>query len=251
MLTDAEIIDIKECGRRLVGILAELKAMVKPGTNLLELEAAANQLASKAGGIPSFKGYHGYPAALCLSVNSTIVHGIPKDYVLKAGDILAIDMGLFYKGWHTDSALTLGVGDIAPMAARLMEGTYLALLSGTDAVRPGNRVQDISQAIEKVLRARNLTIFRQLVGHGTGRQLHLDPLIPNFDTGERGPKLTAGMLVALEPITGLGLEDTRELPDGWTIETVDGQIAAHFEHTILITPDGPEVITPLTDLVKF
>jgi len=249
MLTEQDIIDLREGGRRLVAIFQVLKARVRPGTNLLELEKLANDEANKLGGIPSFKGYHGYPAALCLSPNHTIVHGIPADYLLRDGDILAIDMGLYYKGWHTDAAITLPIGEIAPEAKRLLAGTYAALLAGTDAVRPGNRIQDISRSIEKVLRGRHLTIFRNLVGHGVGRELHLDPMIPNFDPGRPGPAIHPGMTLALEPIAGLGSEDTRELSDGWTIETVDGRLAAHFEHTILVTPDGPEVLTPLETLI--
>jgi len=249
MLTEQDIADLKEGGNHLTTILRSLKEMVRAGVNLLELEEMADQLSARLGGIPSFRGYKGYPAALCLSVNQTVVHGIPKDYVLREGDIVAIDMGLYYKGWHTDAAVTLPVGNIAPAAKRLLAGTYTALLSGTEAARVGNRVGDISTAIEQTLRGRGLTIFRSLVGHGVGRELHQEPMIPNFRSRDPGLLLSAGMTLALEPIAGLGEEEMSELPDGWTIETVDRQPAAHFEHTLLITPQGPEILTPLADIV--
>jgi len=249
MLTPEDIIDIKTGGQKLVDIFKSLKEQVRPGVNLLDLEKLADTLFSQSGGLPSFKGYKGYPSSLCLSVNQTVVHGIPKDYILKEGDILAIDMGMYYRGWHTDAAITLPVGEIAPEIRRLLSGTHTALLAGTDMVREGNSVQDISKAIEQILRGRGLTIFRSLVGHGVGRELHLDPMIPNFDTGSKGMALKSGMTIALEPIAGLGKEETEELLDGWTIETADGAVAAHFEHSILITPQGPEVVTPLDELL--
>ncbi len=249
MLSTEDIADLKESGRRLMTIFKALKEQVRAGVNLLDLEKLADSLFSQSGGLPSFKGYKGYPSSLCLSVNQVVVHGIPTDYVLKEGDILAIDMGMYYRGWHTDAAITLPVGNIAPEAHRLLDGTYTALLAGTDAAREGNHVQDISKAIEQILRGRGLTIFRQLVGHGVGRELHLDPMIPNFDPGSKGMALKSGLVLALEPIAGLGAEETNELSDGWTIETADGRVAAHFEHSILITPTGAEVLTPLDELI--
>ncbi len=249
MLTPEDISDLKTGGQKLVDIFKLLKEQVRPGVNLLDLEKLADNLFSQSGGLPSFKGYKGYPSSLCLSVNQTVVHGIPKDYVLKEGDILAIDMGMYYRGWHTDAAITLPVGEIAPEIRRLLSGTHTALLAGTDMVREGNHVQDISKAIEQILRGRGLTIFRSLVGHGVGRELHLDPMIPNFDTGSKGMALKSGMTLALEPIAGLGKEETEELLDGWTIETADGAVAAHFEHSILLTPQGLEVLTPLDELL--
>ncbi len=250
MLTPEDIIDLKEGGRKLMAIFKELKERVRSGVNLLDLEKLADNLFSQSGGLPSFKGYKGYPSSLCLSVNNVVVHGIPIDYVLQEGDILAIDMGIYYRGWHTDAAVTLPVGKIAPETRRLLDGAYMALLAGTEAVKEGNYVQDISKAIEQILRGRGLTIFRQLVGHGVGRKLHLDPMIPNFDTGSKGMELKSGLVVALEPIAGLGKEETDELSDGWTIKTVDGALAAHFEHSILLTPSGPEVLTPLDGLIS-
>jgi methionyl aminopeptidase len=249
MLTDQDIADLREGGQRLVAVFQALKPLIRPGTNLLDIEKLAHDTMTQLGGTPSFLGYEGYPAATCLAVNSGIVHGIPKDYVLKEGDIVGVDMGLFYKGWHTDAAVTWPVGQITPEAKRLLDGTRAALLAGTDAARPGNRVQDVSRAIEGVLRSRNITIFRSLVGHGVGRQLHLPPMIPNFDSGEPGPILQSGMTIALEPITGLGQEEMTELPDGWTLETADGKLAAQFEHTLLVTSNGPEILTPLESLI--
>ena len=250
MLSPEDIIDLKESGRRLMTIFKALKEQVRPGVNLLDLEKLADNLFSRSGGLPSFKGYKGYPSSLCLSANSIVVHGIPTDYILREGDILAIDMGMYYRGWHTDAAITLPVGNIAPEARRLLSGTYAALLAGTEAFRVGNYVEDISKAIEQILRGRGLTIFRQLVGHGVGRELHLDPMIPNFDSGSKGIELKSGLVVALEPIAGLGKEETKQLSDGWTIETADRGLAAHFEHSILLTPTGPEVLTPLDGLIS-
>lgn len=249
MLTDQEIVTIKESGRRLVAVFQALKPLIKPGTNLLELEALASRTIQGLGGTPSFQGYNGYPAATCLAVNSVVVHGIPTDRVLQVGDIIGVDIGFCYQGWHTDAAVTWPVGQISPQAQHLLAGTYAALMSGTDAAKPGHRVQAISQAIETTARERNLTIFRSLVGHGVGRELHMDPMIPNFDSGEPGTTLKPGMTLALEPIIGLGQEEMKELQDGWTLETTDASLAAQFEHTILITPTGAEVITPLDSLI--
>jgi len=249
--TDQDISDIKEGGAHLVGILKAVADLAKPGVNLLQLEAVAREQATTRGGKPSFLGYRGYPSALCLSPNSTIVHGIPKDYVLKDGDILAVDCGFFFKGWHTDAAITLPIGNISPEAKKLLAGTYSALLAGTDAVKAGNRIGQISEAIEGSLRGSNLTIFRSLVGHGVGRELHEDPMVPNFHSGSMGPAIQDGQTLALEPIAGLGQEEITELEDGWTLETADGALSAHFEHTLIATPTGPIVVTPLTELVDF
>jgi len=249
--TEQDINDIKEGGAHLVAILKAVADMAKPGVNLLQLEDIARKEAEARGGRPSFLGYRGYPSALCLSPNNTIVHGIPKDYTLKDGDILAVDCGFFFKGWHTDAAVTLPIGTISPEATRLLAGTYSALLAGTDQAKVGNRIGQISRAIEGSLRGSNLTIFRSLVGHGVGRELHEDPMVPNFHAGSAGPAIQAGQTLALEPIAGLGREDINELDDGWTLETADGNLSAHFEHTLIATPEGPVVVTPLTELVDF
>lgn len=249
-LTEQDIADLRESGRRLVAVFQALKPRIQPGVTLIELDKLASDTIDQLGGLPSFRGYEGYPAATCLSVNQVIVHGIPTDYALKAGDIIGVDIGFYYKGWHTDAAVTWPVGEIAPEAKRLLAGTYAALLAGTDAAKVGNRVQDISKAIEQTLRGRNLTPFRSLVGHGVGRQLHLPPMIPNFDTGKPGPTLEEGMTIALEPIVGLGRDEMVESPDGWTLLAADEKLAAQFEHTLLITANGPEILTPLESLIE-
>ncbi|MFH0905636.1 MAG: type I methionyl aminopeptidase [bacterium] len=249
-LTEEEIASMREAGRKLVAVLAEIKSAIAPGVNLMQLEEIADRATRKHGALPSFRGYHGYPAATCLSVNEQIVHAVPQDRVLRDGDILSVDMGLYYQGVHADATVTWSVGRVAPAVKRLMDGTYAALLAGTDQVKPGAHAGDISQAIEKVLKARGLTIFQQFVGHGIGKKLHEDIVIPNFFTGEMGPKLTPGTAIAIEPIAGLGSSDqVITSPDGWTAYAEDSQPAAHFEHTVLVTDQGHEVLTPLETLI--
>lgn len=240
---------MREGGRKLVTIMRTLKSAIRPGANLQTLEDIAEQEARKQGGIPSFKGYRGYPAATCLSVNEEIVHCIPRDRELRTGDIISVDIGLYYKGVHTDMAVTWPVGPTSPEVKRLMTGTYTALLAGTEAIRPGGRVNDISKAIEKVLKGKGFTIFKQFVGHGVGRQLHESPMIPNFATPMPGELLKPGMALALEPIAGLGSEAVEQGDNHWDTRAADGRPVAHFEHTVLVTDSGFEVITPLETLI--
>lgn len=249
MLNPTEIANMKEGGKKLVAILQTLKNEINPGTNLKTLEEIALAEARRHGGTPSFKGYRGYPSATCLSVNEEVVHCIPRDRVLKEGDIVSVDMGLYYKGVHTDMTITWPVGKIGPEVRRLLDGTYAALLAGTEAIRPGNYVNDISTAVEKGLRARNLTIFKQFVGHGIGQQLHQEPMIPNFSAQTPGRELKPGMALALEPIAGLGSSAVDSGENGWDTRTRDGKPAAQFEHTVLVTDSGFEVITPLETLI--
>lgn len=249
MLNEQEIDNLREGGKKLVTILQAIKEATKPGVNLKTLEEIAEREAALTGGILSFKGYRGYPAPVCLSVNEEIVHCIPRDRVLNAGDIVSVDAGLYYKGVHTDMAVTWPVGQVSPEVKRLLQGTYAALLSGTEAIRPDNHVNDISSAIEKVLRGKGLTIFKQFVGHGIGRQLHEDPMIPNFATKVPGLKLQPGIALALEPIAGLGGEAVDQDGNQWDTRAADGKPVAHFEHTVLVTDSGFEVITPLETLI--
>lgn len=248
-LTDEEIADLREGGRRLVLILERLRREIKPGTNLQTLSRLAETEAKRQGGLPSFQGFEGYPAPVCLCVNDQVVHCIPSDTVLQAGDIITVDMGLYYRGLHTDAAVTWAVGQVSPIVKRLMDGAYAALLAGTSEVRSGAKVSAVSGAIEKTLTGKGLTIFRQFVGHGVGHRLHENPMIPNFTTPGSSPTLIAGTALAIEPIVGLGDEETITEADDWSVRTADGKPVAEFEHTVLVTDQGYEVITPLETLI--
>ncbi|AKM84762.1 TPA: type I methionyl aminopeptidase [Patescibacteria group bacterium] len=248
-LTPEEINYLREGGRRLVLVLERLRQEIKPGTNLRLLAKLAETEAKRQGGLPSFQGFEGYPAPVCLCVNDQVVHCLPRDIQLKDGDIITVDMGLYYQGLHTDAAVTWTVGRVSPSVTRLLDGAYAALLAGTNEVRAGAKVSSISRAIEKTLTARGLTIFRQFVGHGVGRKLHESPMIPNFVDRGQDPTLTSAMAIAIEPITGLGTDEVITEADGWSTRTADGRPAAEFEHTVLVTPTGYEVITPLETLI--
>lgn len=250
-LNPEQIAALREGGQKLTQILDLLVTAAKPGVNLLELEAMAQLEAEKAGGNASFKGYQGYPAASCLSVNEGIVHCIPQDYTLKDGDVITIDMGLYYQGIHTDSAITVPIGNVSPEVKKLLSGTYQALLAGVNQAKAGNRVEDISSAIETVLEEENLTIFRDFTGHQIGTSLHDGLIIPNFTTNHTdSPVLEKNIAIAIEPIAGLG--DTRVIyaDDGWTANTSDGKPAAHYEMTVLIGENGAEIITPIGSIVQ-
>lgn len=237
-------------GQKWLEIMRVLKSHIQIGTNLKEIERIAEQESAKRGVIPSFKGYQGYPAATCLSVNEEIVHCIPKDYALKNGDIITVDFGVYHQGLHVDGAVTWGVGEISPRNKQLLKGVYAALLAGTDAIKVGGRVNDISTAIEKILNAKGFVIFKPFVGHGIGHRLHEDIFIPNYSIPGSTPMLQANMAVALEPIAGLGEDDTiLEGDNGWDTKAKSGQPVAEFEHTVLITPQGPEIMTPLETLI--
>ncbi len=248
--TPQEIESLKTGGQKLVEILARLVAAAQPGANLLELDRLAGEIAHELGGTPSFKGFHGYPANSCLCPNQGVVHCIPTDYQLKSGDILTIDMGLHYEGLHTDAAVTIPIGQVPPATHKLLAGTYEALQVGTRALYPNIPIREVSAAIEGELKAHNLTIFREFVGHQIGSELHGERLIPNFAAGADPGTLPAGIAIALEPIAGVGSPQSRTIADGWSVHTADDQPAAHFEQTILITPDGYEIITPISQIVE-
>jgi methionyl aminopeptidase len=250
-LTNSEIEDLREGGQKWLAVMQEIKNAIKVGTNLTTIEEIAERATAKLGAIPSFKGYQGYPAATCLSVNDEIVHCIPKDYTLQEGDIITVDFGVYYKGLHTDGAVTWGVGNISPEAKKLLSGVYSALLAGTDVVQVGGRVNDISTAIERVLKSKGLVIFKQFVGHGVGHKLHEEILIPNYAVSGPTPILKANTAVALEPIAGLGTDATvLDCNNGWDTRAKSGQPVAQFEHTILITDTGIEIMTPLETLIE-
>ena len=242
----AEEIDRMRRAGRLVGhTLSTLVETVRPGVTLLELDAQAERVIRGGGGIPSFLGYHGFPATLCLSPNDWIVHGIPNGYVLQDGDILSIDCGAIVDGWHGDAAVTVPVGQVDDAARRLIETTERAMWAGIAQVRAGNRLSDIGHAVEKVAAAPGYGVVREYVGHGIGTRMHEEPQVPNYGRPGRGLRLEVGLALAIEPMVNEGSPESRVLDDGWTVVTRDGSRSAHFEHTVAITPQGPEVLTLL------
>ena len=220
-----------------------IKPMIKPGVSLLELDAAAEKFILSKGAKPSFKGYDGFPNATCISVNEEVVHGIPSKRKLKKGDIVSIDIGAEYKGYHGDSAWSYIVEDASDDIKYLMEHTKEALFQGIKEVKPGNRVGDISYAIGKYAEEHHLGIVRELVGHGVGNHLHEDPNVPTYGIKGTGPLLKEGMVIAIEPMLNLGQEDIVIDDNDWTISTLDGKPSAHFEHTVLVTKDGYQILT--------
>jgi methionyl aminopeptidase len=242
----AEQIDRMRAAGRLVGhTLSALVEAVGPGVALLELDALAERVIRGGGGTPSFLGYHGFPNTLCLSPNDWIVHGIPSGYRLQEGDILSIDCGAVVEGWHGDAAVTVPVGQVDDAARRLIETTERAMWAGIGQVRAGNRLSDIGHAVERVAAARGYGVVREYVGHGIGTRMHEEPQVPNYGRPGRGLRLEVGLALAIEPMVNEGSPETRVLDDGWTVVTSDGSRSAHFEHTVAITPQGPEVLTLL------
>ncbi len=242
----AEEIDRMRRAGRLVGhTLSTLVEIARPGVTLLELDAQAERVIRGGGGIPSFLGYHGFPATLCLSPNDWIVHGIPNGYVLQDGDILSIDCGAIVDGWHGDAAVTVPVGQVDDAARRLIETTERAMWAGIAQVRAGNRLSDIGHAVEKVAAAPGYGVVREYVGHGIGTRMHEEPQVPNYGRPGRGLRLEVGLALAIEPMVNEGSPESRVLDDNWTVVTRDGSRSAHFEHTVAITSQGPEVLTLL------
>jgi methionyl aminopeptidase len=236
---------MREAGRIVAMTHRELAKVIGPGITTKELDQIADDFIRSQGATPSFKGYHGYPASICTSVNDELVHGIPGNRVLKEGDIISIDIGACIHGYHGDSAWTYPVGTISEEAARLLKVTEESLYKGIEQATTSNRLTDISHAIQTYVEAQGFSIVRDYVGHGIGREMHEDPQVPNFGPPGRGPRLKAGMVLAIEPMVNAGSYHVRTLEDNWTVVTVDGQYAAHFEHTVAITEDGPEILTKL------
>lgn len=230
---------------KLVGqVLTALSAKVAPGVTTADLDAIAEGLIVDAGAIPAFKGYHGYPATICASVNEEVIHGIPSGQrVLKAGDIISIDVGASLEGYFGDSAVTLPVGPISEDAARLLRVTEESLYKAIAVVKSGCRVSDIGHAVQKHVEAHGFSVVREFVGHGIGQQMHEEPQVPNYGEPGRGPRLTEGMVVAIEPMVNAGKAAVKVLSDGWTAVTRDKSLAAHFEHTVAVTADGPWILT--------
>lgn len=236
---------MREAGLVVAHTLRTVAAAVRPGVSTGELDTLAEREIRAAGATPSFKGYHGYPATICASVNSEIVHGIPSPArYLRDGDIVSIDCGAIVRGWHGDAAVTVGVGTISAEHAALLDACETALWRGLARARPGGRLGDISHAVETSIRATgDYGVVQEYTGHGIGTAMHMDPPVPNYGRAGRGPRLRAGMALAIEPMVMLGGPETVLLDDGWTVVTADGSWAAHFEHTVAITSDGPWVLT--------
>lgn len=224
-----------------------LKPFIKEGITTKELDKLAYDFIIKNDGVPTCLGYEGFPSTLCTSINDEVVHGIPSDRKLKNGDIITIDMVIGYKGYQGDAAWTYVVGEVSDDKKYLMKHTEKALYEGIKQVKPGNRIGDISAAIEEYATKHNLGIVKELCGHGIGTDMHEDPNVPNYGKKGTGPRLKEGMVIAIEPMLNLGTADIYQLDDGWTIKTYDGKSSAHFEHTVLVTKDGYEILTPRLD----
>jgi methionyl aminopeptidase len=225
--------------------LHELVRVVRPGLATFELDALAERSIRARGGVPAFKGYRGFPNTLCVSINEQVVHGIPSKRRLKAGDIVGLDLGAKWEGYYGDAAVTVPVGQIPPETAGLIVTAREALSIGINEVRPGKHLSDISHAIQRYAEIRGYSVVRAFVGHGIGTALHEEPQVPNFGPPGRGPRLRAGMILAIEPMVNIGDADVEILDDGWTVVTADGQLSAHFEHTVAITAEGPQILTAL------
>jgi methionyl aminopeptidase len=241
--TEAELERMARAGRVVVDTLALIGEHVRPGTTTADLDELADEFIRSRGGVPTFKGYRGYPASICTSPNDMIVHGIPGRYTLEEGDILSVDVGVTLEGYVGDSSYTFAVGQIDPDAERLLDVGQEALAAGIERCQPGGRLSDISHAIQRVTEEAGFSVVRALVGHGVGRSMHEDPQIPNFGPPGRGPELAPGMVFAIEPMINAGGPDIRVEDDQWSIRTADGSLSAHFEHTVAVTENGPRILT--------
>jgi methionyl aminopeptidase len=241
--SQAEIGLMREAGAILAEALSRLQAIAHPGTTLLELDREADRFIRARGCVPGFVGYQGYKNAICTSVNDQVVHGIPTNRKLREGDLLSLDAGLIHQGFWADAGVTVGIGKISPVAQRLMDATRESLDIGIEQARVGNRIGDISAAVQQHVEAAGFSVVRQFVGHGIGRDMHEDPQVPNFGIAGRGPLLKPGMVLAIEPMVNAGAPDVALLGDGWTVVTVDHSLSAYFEHSVAITADGPEILT--------
>ncbi len=242
--TSRELGIMKEACRISAGALQTVGKAVEPGITTAELDKLAEDYIRSQGAEPNFKNYHGYPATACISINNEVIHGIPsKTRKICQGDIVSVDLGAKFNGYHGDNAATFACGDVSAQAKRLMDTTKNALYEGIKAACVGSRIGDISNAIQRTVEAEGFSVVRQYVGHGIGTQLHEAPEVPNFGTAGRGIRLLPGMTLAIEPMVNVGSYDVKVLPDGWTVKTLDGSLSAHFEHTVVITPDGPKIMT--------
>ena len=239
----SELVRMRTANALVADVLGALKAMVLPGVTTLDLDAVAESLVRDGGAEPAFKGYRGYPATVCASVNEEVVHGIPSKRPLKAGDIVSLDVGVLLDGFYGDSALTVPVGEISVAAAKLLSVTEQSLERAISAVRAGARVSDLGHAVQHYVEANGYSVVREFVGHGIGTKLHEEPQIPNYGQPGQGPRLAEGMVLAIEPMVNIGSATVKILKDGWTAVTSDGNLSAHFEHTVAVTAEGAEVLT--------
>ena len=245
--TPEQIEAIAASGRILARCHRLLRSKARAGVTTGELDHAAERFIRSQGAEPAFKGYRGYPGSICASPNSMVVHGIPGAYALSRGDILSIDIGVILDGWVSDAAVTLPIGPVSPVAKKLLEVTRGALFEGIEACRLGNRLGDVSAAVQQRVEADGYSVIRSLVGHGVGRDMHEDPQIPNFGRAGTGPELEEGMVLAIEPMVNAGGHEVRMGSDNWAVYSKDGSLAAHFEHTVAITREGPRILTPWHD----
>ena len=239
-----EIEKIAAAGRVLARCHTLLASKARAGVTTAELDKAAEKFIRSQGGEPAFKGYRGFPGSICASPNSMVVHGIPGDYKLGRGDILSIDIGVVLDGWVADAAVTIPIGNVTPVAKRLLASTKAALFDAVEQCRAGNRLGDVSHAVQQRVEGDGFSVVRSLVGHGIGRDMHEDPQIPNFGDPGTGPVLAEGMVLAVEPMVNVGTYRIRIADDQWSVYSQDGSLAAHFEHTVAITSEGPRILTP-------
>jgi methionyl aminopeptidase len=244
--SERELAAMRKSCRIVAQILDDMAQMAKPGVSTGELDRFAESRCKELKVLPAFKGYHGFPATVCISVNDEVVHGIPSNKrILKDGDIVGLDFGVISDGWYGDSARTVAVGKVSPAARKLMDVTQEALNRGIAACREGNRVFDIGHAVQNYVESFGFSVVREFVGHGIGRALHEEPQVPNYGLKGKGLPLKAGMVLAIEPMINAGSHEVKVLDDGWTAVTADRSLSAHFEHTVAITPSGPEILTVL------
>ena len=241
--SEADLEEIRRSGEILRDCFEAIATMLRSGVSTGALDEAAEEFIRSRGAAPSFKGYQGYPAAICVSVNEQVVHGIPGPRELRDGDIVGVDIGVLRGGWHADASRTYPIGEVSGTARRLMEVTREALDLAIGEARPGNRLSDVSHAVERHATANGFSVVRSLVGHGIGRRMHEEPQIPNFGSPGKGPVLASGMVLAIEPMVNAGGHEVFTLADNWTFVTADGKLSAHFEDTIAVTDDGPVIMT--------
>jgi methionyl aminopeptidase len=242
--TEEQLDAMAAAGRVHARCLKMLAAKCRPGVTTAELDEAAERFIRSQGGTPTFKGYRGFPGAICASPNAMVVHGIPDDYALGRGDVLSLDVGVTKDGWVADGAITVGIGEISEIATRLLDTTEAALHAAVQQAQPGNRLSDVSNAVQVTVEDGGFNVIRSLVGHGIGREMHEDPQVPNFGPPGRGPVLEPGMVLAIEPMVAVGTSEIVQGDDGWAVYSADESLTAHFEFTVAITADGPRILTP-------
>jgi len=242
----SELETMRQSSRIVAAVLAELEPLIRPGIRTRDLDLYAEKRTRELGAVPAFKGYRGYPASVCISVNEEVIHGIPSGRILQDGDIVSLDFGVLYEGFYSDSALTAPVGRVPAEAQRLIAAAERSFFKGLEQMREGARLSDVSAAIQRSVEDEGFSVIRQFVGHGIGRALHEEPPVPNFGAPGRGPKIKPGMTLAIEPMIAAGGPEVEVLEDGWTAVTRDRRLAAHYEHTVAMTENGPEVLSART-----